>query len=150
MKDIEVIKDHPYEALQDILIRRITEITGTLRQENSQLKDELETVKDKYLQLSKYTSNIQEELQKQIEALQQENKQLKAKLDDWKHEVQCHIDEVVAKDKELEQLRAQTAKMKEALEYLRDLLPEFGGMDGRVWLTIDEALECEYRSIGGV
>jgi len=84
----------------------------------------------------------------QIEVLQQENKQLRAKLDDWKYEVQCHIDEVVAKDKELEQLRAQTAKMKEALEYLRDLLPEFGGMDGRVWLTIDEALECEYMGGG--
>lgn len=39
-----------------------------------------------------------------IEALQQENEQLRAKLENWKHEVQCHMDEVVARDKEIEKL----------------------------------------------
>lgn len=39
-----------------------------------------------------------------IEALQQENKQLRVKINDWKYEVQCHMDEVIARDKEIEQL----------------------------------------------
>ena len=51
-----------------------------------------------------------------IESLQQENEQLRAKLGDWKYEVQCLMDEVTARDKENEQLRAQVARMKEALE----------------------------------
>ena len=49
-----------------------------------------------------------------IESLQQENEQLRAKLGDWKYEVQCHMDEVTARDKENEQLRAQVARMKES------------------------------------
>ena len=35
-----------------------------------------------------------------IEALQQENEQLRAQLDEWKHEVQCHMDEVIAREKQ--------------------------------------------------
>ena len=36
-----------------------------------------------------------------IEALQQENKQLRAQLDEWKYEVQCHMDEVIAMEKQM-------------------------------------------------
>ena len=46
-----------------------------------------------------------------IEALQQENEQLRAKLENWKYEVQCHMDEVVARDKEIEKLRAHAARL---------------------------------------
>ena len=51
---------------------------------------------------------------KAIEALQQENEQLRAKLEDWKHEVQCHMDEVIAREKQIEQLQAQVARVREA------------------------------------
>ena len=37
----------------------------------------------------------------EIKQLRQENEQLRAKLHEWKYEVQCHIDEVVARDKEI-------------------------------------------------
>ena len=67
-----------------------------------------------------------------IESLQLENEQLRAKLGDWKYEVQCHMDEVTARDKENEQLRAQVARMKEALE-----LCSWYGSEG---LCIDEKL----------
>ncbi len=46
-----------------------------------------------------------------IESLQQENEQLRAKLEDWKHEVQCHMDEVVARDKEIEKLRGRLVEL---------------------------------------
>jgi len=46
-----------------------------------------------------------------IEALQQENEQLRAKLGDWKYEVQCHMDEVTARDKENEQLLMKLNKL---------------------------------------
>jgi FtsZ-binding cell division protein ZapB len=46
-----------------------------------------------------------------IEALQQENEQLRAKLDEWKYEVKCHMDEVVARDKQIEKLRAHAARL---------------------------------------
>lgn len=51
-----------------------------------------------------------------IEALQQENEQLRAQLDEWKYEVKCHMDEVIAREKQIEQLRAQVARMREALK----------------------------------
>ena len=51
-----------------------------------------------------------------IESQQQENKQLQAQLDEWKYEAKCHMDEVVARDKEIEKLRAQVARMREALK----------------------------------
>jgi predicted nuclease with TOPRIM domain len=54
-------------------------------------------------QLSKYGLDLIDA----IESLQQENEQLRAKLEDWKHEVQCHMDEVVARDKEIEKLRGE-------------------------------------------
>ena len=46
-----------------------------------------------------------------IEALQQENKQLRAQLDEWKYEVKCHMDEVVARDKEIEKLRGRLVEL---------------------------------------
>ena len=36
-----------------------------------------------------------------IESLQEENEQLQSKLDDWKYEVQCHMDEVIAREKQM-------------------------------------------------
>ena len=63
-------------------------------------------------QLSKYGLDLIDT----IEALQQENEQLQAQLDEWKYEAKCHMDEVVARDKEIEKLRAQVARMREALK----------------------------------
>ena len=63
-----------------------------------------------------------------IEALQQENEQLRAKLENWKHEVQCHMDEVVARDKEIEKLRAHaarlSAKAERAIKALEKQVPQ--------------------------
>ena len=56
-----------------------------------------------------------------IEALQQENEQLRAQLDEWKYEAKCHMDEVVARDKEIEKLRAHVARMRDALQYYADV-----------------------------
>jgi predicted RNase H-like nuclease (RuvC/YqgF family) len=53
-----------------------------------------------------------EAMRKHIESSQQENEQLRAKLENWKHEVQCHMDEVVARDKEIEKLRTYVARMR--------------------------------------
>ena len=53
-----------------------------------------------------------------IEVLEQENKQLQTKLKDWKYETQCHIDEVIAREKEIERLRIQIASMKKALNLI--------------------------------
>jgi predicted RNase H-like nuclease (RuvC/YqgF family) len=58
-------------------------------------------------QLSKYGLDLIDA----IESLQQENEQLRAKLEDWKHEVQCHMDEVVARDKEIEKLRGRLVEL---------------------------------------
>ena len=59
-----------------------------------------------------------------IEALQLENEQLRAKLGDWKYEVQCHMDEVTVRDKENEQLRVQVARMREALIFTKEKIYE--------------------------
>lgn len=72
-------------------------------------------------QLSKYGLDLIDT----IEALQQENEQLRAKLEDWKHEVQCHMDEVVARDKEIEKLRAHVARMRELLTKAYDEIEKY-------------------------
>lgn len=56
--------------------------------------------------------------------LQQENEQLRAQLDEWKYEVKCHMDEVIAREKQIEQLRAQVARMRGALEKAKEALAE--------------------------
>jgi predicted nucleic acid-binding Zn-ribbon protein len=82
----------------------------------------------------------------QVEALQQENKQLQAQLDEWKYEVKCHMDEVIAREKQIEQLQEQAARMKEALRKAKEVLynlrmPNFS--------AICEALTAIDKVIGG-
>src|SRR5690606_106227 len=60
-----------------------------------------------------------------IEALQQENEQLRAKLEDWKHEVQCHMDEVIAREKQIEQLMVRVARMRELLTKAYDEIEKY-------------------------
>lgn len=60
-----------------------------------------------------------------IEALQQENEQLRAKLEDWKHEVKCHMDEVIAREKQIEQLRVRVARMRELLTKAYDEIEKY-------------------------
>ena len=62
-----------------------------------------------------------EALRKHIEALQQENEQLQAQLDEWKYEAKCHMDEVIVREKQIEQLRAHVARMRDALQYYADV-----------------------------
>ena len=50
----------------------------------------------------------------EIKQLWQENEQLRAQLDEWKYEVKCHMDEVVARDKEIEKLRDELKRYKQA------------------------------------
>jgi FtsZ-binding cell division protein ZapB len=45
-----------------------------------------------------------------IEALQQENEQLRAKLSEWKYEVKCHMDEVIAREKQMARMRELLTK----------------------------------------
>ena len=71
-------------------------------------------------QLSKYGIDLIDT----IEALRQENEQLQAQLDEWKYEVKCHMDEVVARDKEIEKLRAQVARMRETLIFTKEKIYE--------------------------
>jgi len=59
-----------------------------------------------------------------IEVLEQENKQLQTKLKDWKYETQCHIDEVIAREKEIERLQIQIASMKKALNFIEEIAKE--------------------------
>ena len=60
-----------------------------------------------------------------IEALQQENEQLRAQLDEWKYEVKCHMDEVIAREKQIEQLRARVARMRELLTKAYDEIEKY-------------------------
>lgn len=45
-----------------------------------------------------------------IESLQQENEQLRAQLDEWKYEVKCHMDEVIAREKQMARMRELLTK----------------------------------------
>jgi FtsZ-binding cell division protein ZapB len=47
------------------------------------------------------TPDIAQDLLDTIEALQKENEQLRAQLDEWKYEVKCHMDEVIAREKQM-------------------------------------------------
>ena len=84
-----------------------------------------------------------------IEALQQENEQLRAKLEDWKHEVKCHMDEVIAREKQIEQLQAQAARMWEALRKAREVLYNLRMDDYPGFSAICEALTAIDKVIGG-
>mgnify|MGYP000860379861 CR=1 FL=1 len=91
------------------------------------------------------------ELLNTIEALQQENKQLRAKLDEWKYEAKCHMDEVIAREKQIEQLQAQAARMREALRKAREAI-KAAWSDGSVNAAMDkasEALTAIDKAIGG-
>ena len=51
-----------------------------------------------------------------IEALQQENEQLRAQLDEWKYEVKCHMDEVIAREKQMARMRELLTKAYDEIE----------------------------------
>lgn len=42
--------------------------------------------------------------------LQKENEQLRAQLDEWKYEVKCHMDEVIAREKRMARMRELLTK----------------------------------------
>ena len=60
-----------------------------------------------------------------IEALQAENEQLQAQLDEWKYEAKCHMDEVIAREKQIEQLRVRVARMRELLTKAYDEIEKY-------------------------
>lgn len=78
-----------------------------------------------------------------IEALQQENEQLRAKLEDWKHEVQCHMDEVAARDKEIERLKAQVDTLSATVDMLA---PDEIGKECRHIEVLRQAREALYAA----
>lgn len=51
-----------------------------------------------------------------IEALQQENEQLRSQLDEWKYEVKCHMDEVIAREKQMARMRELLTKAYDEIE----------------------------------
>ena len=65
------------------------------------------------------------ELLNTIEALQQENERLQAQLDEWKYEAKCHMDEVIAREKQIEQLRVRVARMRELLTKAYDEIEKY-------------------------
>ena len=56
----------------------------------------------KNIRMSGWThiDRLMDEAAEAIEALQQENKRLRAQLDEWKYEAKCHMDEVIAREKQ--------------------------------------------------
>ena len=58
----------------------------------------------------------------EIKQLWQENEQLRAKLDEWKYEVKCHMDEVIAREKQMERLRKSIESLLQENRQLRDTL----------------------------
>jgi len=58
--------------------------------------------------------------------LQQENEQLQAQLDEWKYEAKCHMDEVIAREKQIEQLQARVARVRDALIIANNYMPDIG------------------------
>lgn len=72
-----------------------------------------------------HIDRLMDEATEAIEALQQENEQLQAKLDEWKYEAKCHMDEVIAREKQIEQLRARVARMRELLTKAYDEIEKY-------------------------
>ena len=92
----------------------------------------------------------------EIKQLQQENEQLQAQLDEWKYEAKCHMDEVIARDKEIGKLRAQVARMWEALRKAREAIQRakenfepYGEYEYDVRYDLEEALAAIDKAIGG-
>lgn len=97
-------ENYPYSYFRGVLIRKIAEIIEALQQENNGWQE-------RYYELDAGHSRLFKDFCK----LQQENEQLQAKLDEWKYEAKCHMDEVIAREKQIEQLRVQVARMRELL-----------------------------------
>jgi len=72
-----------------------------------------------------HIDRLMDEATEAIEALQQENEQLRAQLDEWKYEAKCHMDEVIAREKQIEQLRARVARMRELLTKAYDEIEKY-------------------------
>ena len=86
----------------------------------------------------------------EIKQLWQENEQLKAKLDEWKYEAKCHMDEVIAREKQIEQLRARVAMYKEILEQASDALKYAEGYTQySAEARVREAVAVIDKAIGG-
>jgi len=81
---------------------------------------------DTYKTYSEQLEQQTAESNKIIETQRKEIEKLKATLADWKYEVKCHMDEVVARDKEIEKLRAQVARMRDALTVANNYMPDIG------------------------
>jgi chromosome segregation ATPase len=98
------------------------------QQENEQLKEQINTAKigwDTYKTYSEQLEQQTAESNKIIETQRQEIEKLKATLADWKYEVKCHMDEVIAREKQIEQLRVQVARMRELLTKAYDEIEKY-------------------------
>ncbi len=69
-----------------------------------------------------------------IESLQLENEQLRAKLGDWKYEVQCHMDEVIAREKQMARMRELLTKAYDEIEQtLAEIDKVIGGKEAGIF-----------------
>ena len=69
-----------------------------------------------------------------IENLQLENEQLRAKLGDWKYEVQCHMDEVIAREKQMARMRELLTKAYDEIEQtLAEIDKVIGGKEAGIF-----------------
>ena len=84
----------------------------------------------------------------EIKQLWQENEQLKAKLDVWKYVAKCHMDEVIAREKQIEQLMAQVATLKNIKEMLHECMAVCM-MPDKVERVVNDALAAIDKAIGG-
>jgi chromosome segregation ATPase len=98
----------------DRLIDEATEAIEALQQENNGWQE-------RYYELDAGHSRLFKDFCK----LQKENEQLQAQLDEWKYEVKCHMDEVIAREKQIEQLRVRVARMRELLTKAYDEIEKY-------------------------
>jgi chromosome segregation ATPase len=84
---------------------RLQQENGRLKEKSGNYMDAYDTAREIIGEQRKEIYNLQFGIS--LRELQQENKQLQAQLDEWKYEAKCHMDEVVARDKEIERLEAQ-------------------------------------------
>lgn len=76
-----------------------------------------------------------------IEALQQENEQLRSQLDEWKYEVKCHMDEVIAREKQMAKMADTEIECKEYEESEGEERIKPDGVSDNVYNDLINALE---------
>ncbi|NPV81905.1 MAG: hypothetical protein HPY52_16865 [Firmicutes bacterium] len=113
------------------------------------------------------TQRMADQLLQRVKELEAENKKLRQASDDMREELVSLYGQIGVlkaarntlldeldwakrnRDSRIRELEVQRSAAMDALEKLRDLLPEFGSLDGKVWQMIDGALTALARGEQG-